>query len=81
MAAIDDRGSVKSDQVHTNENLALMTAGGGIAGMTSQNRSSMLLKPAIRNLPLLPKVRDEATMDKTHSLPDNVLMHEEKLKQ
>lgn len=75
---VDDRGSVKSDQVHSNESMALIAAGGGIAGIT--NRVS-LLKPAARNLPLLPKVRDDATMGRTHSLPDNVLMQDEKMRQ
>lgn len=70
----DDRGSVKSDQIHPNEGLALMAG----------NRSSLMLKqptPQRNALPLLPKVREEATMGRTHSLPDNVLLQEEKLRQ
>jgi hypothetical protein len=33
---VDDRGSVKSDLVHSNESLALISAGGGIAGITNR---------------------------------------------
>lgn len=56
----------------------MIAAGGGIAGIT--NRQS-LMKAAPRNLPLLPKVKDEATIGRTSSLPDNVLAKEEKLRQ
>jgi len=35
----------------------------------------------LSNLPLLPKVREDAMMGRTSSVPDNVILQEEKLRQ
>ena len=74
----DDRGSVKSDQVFSSEQLAIVTPLGN-------RNSSHLIKSnrgmaPISNLPLLPKAREDAMMGRTNSVPDNVLMQEEKLR-
>jgi len=68
----DDRGSVKSDQIHSNEML--------LGGMNAGSKSS-LIKSHRNNLPLLPKAREDAIIGRTNSLPDNVLLQEEKLRQ
>ena len=63
----DDRGSVKSDQLpqdQYNSQSLLAPNGSAVKSMLKTNR----------NLPLLPKVREEAIIGRTHSLPDNVLL-------
>ena len=74
----DDRGSVKSDQVYSSEQLAMVAAGN--RNSTHLIKSNRPIAP-ISNLPLLPKVREDAMMGRTNSLPDNVLMQEEKMRQ
>ena len=50
-----------------------------MAGAPGHASKTSLLK-AQRNLPLLPKVREDAIMGRTHSVPDNALMQDEKLR-
>jgi hypothetical protein len=76
----DDRGSVKSDQIYPSEQLTPMMLPGGLSMKNSLIRNQRA-GSTLSNLPLLPKAREDAMMGRTSSVPDNVIMQEERLRQ